>query len=131
MYVVVSDEMTSPSTLVHNDLHTRRVSINFIATDLMPKRSAAVLAAPLKRARYECTNKAHDSWADWPAPRSAMYAARAFLDDVIQHKRSVLIVPDKDADGLSGRWSSGIERFLDPSGHTPLPHPHEARFTTR
>ncbi|WVR03621.1 hypothetical protein IAU60_000614 [Kwoniella sp. DSM 27419] len=40
-------------------------------------------------------------WNDWPAPRGAMAEARAFIRDIVAHKRSVLIVPDKDADGLS------------------------------
>ncbi|OCF45106.1 hypothetical protein I317_00907 [Kwoniella heveanensis CBS 569] len=40
-------------------------------------------------------------WNDWPAPRSAMAEARDFIRDIVGNKRSVLIVPDKDADGLS------------------------------
>ncbi|WVF66062.1 hypothetical protein IAT40_000800 [Kwoniella sp. CBS 6097] len=40
-------------------------------------------------------------WNDWPAPRSAMAEARDFIRDIVDNKRSVLIVPDKDADGLS------------------------------
>ncbi|KAI9635701.1 uncharacterized protein MKK02DRAFT_24910 [Dioszegia hungarica] len=40
-------------------------------------------------------------WAEWPAPRSQMTAASEFIRDIVKHKRSVLLVPDKDADGLS------------------------------
>lgn len=54
-------------------------------------------------------------WADWPAPRAAIEAAQDFILDMwviqsqtdnnmrsVKNDRTVLIVPDKDADGLSG-----------------------------
>ncbi|KAH9214966.1 DHH family protein-like protein [Leptodontidium sp. 2 PMI_412] len=37
----------------------------------------------------------------WPAPESQMVAARAFLRNCAAVQKSTLIVPDKDADGLS------------------------------
>ncbi|KAL7420743.1 hypothetical protein Q5752_004695 [Cryptotrichosporon argae] len=42
-----------------------------------------------------------DAWPDWPAPRADLDAGREFIMDIVKNKRSVLIVPDKDADGLS------------------------------
>lgn len=40
-------------------------------------------------------------WRDWPAPLEQMQAAREFVVNCVQRKDLVIIVPDKDADGLS------------------------------
>nr|XP_031863515.1 uncharacterized protein CI109_000765 [Kwoniella shandongensis]KAA5530587.1 hypothetical protein CI109_000765 [Kwoniella shandongensis] len=56
-------------------------------------------------------------WQDWPAPRTAMKEAREFILDIVENKRSVLIVPDKDADGLSA--GTLLYRTLTHMGHPP------------
>ncbi|KAK8845538.1 hypothetical protein IAR55_006253 [Kwoniella newhampshirensis] len=56
-------------------------------------------------------------WQDWPAPRVAMSEAREFIVDIVKNKRSVLIVPDKDADGLSA--GTLLYRTLVHMGHAP------------
>ncbi|KAG7529431.1 hypothetical protein FFLO_05659 [Filobasidium floriforme] len=45
-----------------------------------------------------------DEWLDWPAPRPAIKAAQEFIKDIAANKRKVLLVPDKDADGLSAGY---------------------------
>nr|XP_019014475.1 uncharacterized protein I206_00557 [Kwoniella pini CBS 10737]OCF53256.1 hypothetical protein I206_00557 [Kwoniella pini CBS 10737] len=81
----------------------------------MVKRSASSEAgSPPKRRRRSSTTSLKEistlshaakeygpEWNDWPAPIQAMEEARGFIRDIVINKRSVLIVPDKDADGLS------------------------------
>lgn len=64
---------------------------------------------------------------EWPAPKSAMEAARRFVLDIVKQNRSVLIAPDKDADGLTGNKSvegkdSGSCPQLAVSFTTPSEH---------
>ncbi|GAA6039530.1 hypothetical protein JCM8097_008370 [Rhodosporidiobolus ruineniae] len=40
-------------------------------------------------------------WKDWPAPRTQMEEAKAWIRECVETKQRVLLVPDKDADGLS------------------------------
>jgi len=40
-------------------------------------------------------------FSDWPAPADKIEQARSFLRDCAALKKPTLIVPDKDADGLS------------------------------
>lgn len=56
---------------------------------------------PLKRQRSEHDSEYGEAWSDWPAPASSMHEARKFILDIVDNHRSVVIVPDKDADGLS------------------------------
>jgi hypothetical protein len=82
------------------------------------KRSASIESPIVKRRRHTSSfDDAEDRWADWPAPRNAMLAARRFLTDIVENQHSVLIVPDKDADGLSGR--SALDRSPS-TDHTQL-----------
>ncbi|WWC85785.1 uncharacterized protein L201_000652 [Kwoniella dendrophila CBS 6074] len=81
----------------------------------MVKRSASSEASsPPKRRRRSSTTSLKEvstlshaareygpQWNDWPAPILAMEEARDFIRDIVDKRRSVLIVPDKDADGLS------------------------------
>lgn len=84
---------------------------------------------PLKRRRrsssqsddptWFSTSEYGPQWDNWPAPSDAMERARLFILDMyvyishtgqalslsVESRRSVLIVPDKDADGLSGEHS--------------------------
>ncbi|KAK4685760.1 single-stranded-DNA-specific exonuclease, partial [Tremellales sp. Uapishka_1] len=64
------------------------------------------------------TTEYGSEWADWPAPRQQMKEARAFIMDIIENRRSVLIVPDKDADGLSAGtllYQTLVHLGLEPS----------------
>jgi hypothetical protein len=68
---------------------------------------------------WSSTSEYGPQWDNWPAPSDAMERARLFILDVyvytpltgqalspsVQSRRSILIVPDKDADGLSGEHS--------------------------
>ncbi|RXK38730.1 hypothetical protein M231_04040 [Tremella mesenterica] len=56
-------------------------------------------------------------WDEWPAPRADMTAAREFIIDIVKEKRSVVIVPDKDADGLSA--GTLLYKTLRLLGHPP------------
>ncbi|TVY51484.1 hypothetical protein LCER1_G007368 [Lachnellula cervina] len=47
------------------------------------------------------TNKDTDGNAIWPAPEAQMTSARMFLRECAEANKPTLIVPDKDADGLS------------------------------
>ncbi|GAA5886938.1 hypothetical protein JCM3774_000625 [Rhodotorula dairenensis] len=40
-------------------------------------------------------------WKDWPAPHEQMETAREWIRDCVKGKHRVLLIPDKDADGLS------------------------------
>ncbi|GAA6017875.1 hypothetical protein JCM10207_003484 [Rhodosporidiobolus poonsookiae] len=40
-------------------------------------------------------------WRDWPAPREQMESAKDFIRECVTDKHRVLLIPDKDADGLS------------------------------
>ncbi len=62
----------------------------------------------------------------WPAPPAAMEAGRAFLQSAAQQAKRVLIVPDKDADGLCA--GSIIARTLSllgcTAGEADMPDQH-------
>ncbi|CED83041.1 hypothetical protein [Phaffia rhodozyma] len=67
----------------------------------MSKRSASpsfnsvsVSASPNKSIKLS-------PYADWPAPRESMERAKSFLRDCVQGSHRVVLIPDKDADGLS------------------------------
>ncbi|GAA5834373.1 hypothetical protein JCM11251_007972 [Rhodosporidiobolus azoricus] len=76
----------------------------------MPKRSASPApSAPTKKVRRSASPASDEAsegagkgkWKDWPAPRSQMEDAKAWIKECVEGKHRVLIVPDKDADGLS------------------------------
>ncbi|WWD09001.1 hypothetical protein V865_007116 [Kwoniella europaea PYCC6329] len=97
----------------------------------MVKRSASSEAgSPPKRRRRSSTTSLKEvsalshaakeygpQWNDWPAPAAAMEEARCFIRDIVDNKRSVLIVPDKDADGLSA--GTLLYRTLIHMKHSP------------
>ena len=89
----------------------------------MPDNCLAESCAP-PRKRQKPTLEHDEVWMDWPAPRSAMEEARQFMKDIVDNGRSVLIVPDKDADGLSGRCCcvALLAMTTQCSGHTPVPY---------
>ncbi|WRT63865.1 uncharacterized protein IL334_000790 [Kwoniella shivajii] len=68
-----------------------------------PKRRRRSSTSPLKEVSTlsHAAREYGPQWNDWPAPAHAMEEARDFIRDIVSNKRSVLIVPDKDADGLS------------------------------
>ncbi|GAA5982402.1 hypothetical protein JCM10908_006632 [Rhodotorula pacifica] len=43
----------------------------------------------------------HGKWKDWPAPAEQMERAREWIRECVANKHRVLLIPDKDADGLS------------------------------
>ncbi|KAI5453465.1 hypothetical protein NCC49_005940 [Naganishia albida] len=45
-----------------------------------------------------------DAWPDWPAPREAIDRARDFILEIAKSQRRVLLMPDKDADGLTSGY---------------------------
>ncbi|GAA5859280.1 hypothetical protein JCM8547_008950 [Rhodosporidiobolus lusitaniae] len=77
----------------------------------MPKRSASPPSSPAKRARKAdppiAAVKLEDEvygkkeWKDWPAPRTQMQEAKEWIRECVEGKHRVILVPDKDADGLS------------------------------
>lgn len=61
---------------------------------------------PQKKAKIKCNTQSvpsHTSqtYTDWPAPKAAMDAARVFVKECAEGNHRTLLVPDKDADGLS------------------------------
>ncbi|GAA5912997.1 hypothetical protein JCM6882_008893 [Rhodosporidiobolus microsporus] len=82
----------------------------------MPKRAASPASAsssPAKKPRRsaspggggvkeeEGAGRGSGRWSDWPAPRTQMDAAKAWIRECVEGKHRILLVPDKDADGLS------------------------------
>ncbi|KAK1657710.1 DHH family protein [Colletotrichum godetiae] len=71
----------------------------------------------------------YDGEIVWPAPEEKIQAARAFIHECVSAGKPTLIVPDKDADGLTsgailertlvllGLNSSLITAYLPPKGH--------------
>jgi hypothetical protein len=57
---------------------------------------------PLKRLKVSPFRQLSRIGSEWPAPQSAMQEARHFVLDIVKNNYRTLIVPDKDADGLSG-----------------------------
>lgn len=59
---------------------------------------------PSKKAKIMCRAQPDTLphyYADWPAPKAAMDAARTFIRECASNNHLTLLVPDKDADGLS------------------------------
>ncbi|BGP20350.1 hypothetical protein JCM10213_001596 [Rhodosporidiobolus nylandii] len=87
----------------------------------MPKRASSPPspASPVKKARRSASPTKADEvkpaggvgmkgevygkgeWKDWPAPREQMEEAKRWINECVEGKHRVLLVPDKDADGLS------------------------------
>ncbi|KXH40802.1 DHH family protein [Colletotrichum simmondsii] len=80
---------------------------------------------------YHLTPSVRDDHGEivWPAPESKMEAARSFIRECVSAGKPTLIVPDKDADGLTsgvilertlvllGLDPSLITAYLPPKGH--------------
>lgn len=65
----------------------------------------------------ELYETAGSGWEDWPAPRGTMAEAREWVKAAANGRKKVLLVPDKDADGLTGEYcpAAGRSRSLMPS----------------
>ncbi|KAJ9105576.1 hypothetical protein QFC19_003558 [Naganishia cerealis] len=75
------------------------------------RQKTTVSASPVKRVKRSSSTSADDelvtvddAWIDWPAPRAAIERAREFLVDISKAQRRVLLLPDKDADGLTAGY---------------------------
>ncbi|RSM12025.1 hypothetical protein CDV31_006475 [Fusarium ambrosium] len=81
------------------------------ATSPTTKRRRASSPA-IKLPEYHLTPSLRDANGDiiWPAPKSKLKAARRFIRECVSAKQRTLIIPDKDADGLTS--GAILERTL-------------------
>ncbi|KAK0113788.1 hypothetical protein ONS95_014038 [Cadophora gregata] len=104
--------MSRPSTwfslLITTERSPQLLVKQFSSSTVEMKRKAGSSPEPSARkvaklADYCCTPTCRDSQGVeiWPAPESQMIAARKFLQNCVTAQKKTLIVPDKDADGLS------------------------------
>ncbi|KZT58728.1 DHH phosphoesterase [Calocera cornea HHB12733] len=87
------------------------------------RKSESAASSPSKRVKREerepdtSDEDAQQVFPDWPAPQEQLNMARDFIRECVRDKHKVVIVPDKDADGLSsGRI---IYHTLTAMGHPP------------
>ncbi|KAK5136243.1 hypothetical protein LTR08_003850 [Meristemomyces frigidus] len=92
------------------------------------KRKAAPTTAksPAKKARPEVPEyhltpsvKEEDGSIQWPAPRVQMERARKIIIECAKAQKRTLIVPDKDADGLSSGATLSEEERKKMASHKP------------
>ncbi|KZO93868.1 DHH phosphoesterase [Calocera viscosa TUFC12733] len=86
------------------------------------RKSESASSSPSKRVKREPEPDTSDDepeqvFPNWPAPQEQIDMARVFIRECVRDKHKVVIVPDKDADGLSsGRI---IYNTLTALGHPP------------
>ncbi|GAA5987002.1 hypothetical protein JCM11641_004415 [Rhodosporidiobolus odoratus] len=104
----------------------------------MPKRSASPVttASPSpKKVKRSASPQATSNglegevagkgeWKDWPAPRTQMEEAKEWIKECVREKHRVLLVPDKDADGLSSglNLSLALCALSHPASHIAMYH---------
>lgn len=101
--------------LYKNSTHTiqqlipfRSLPIRMAVTTTKRKEPPSKAASKAKKPRpavpeYHLTPSVHDVSGDivWPAPKDQLENCKAFIRECAGAKKKVLIVPDKDADGLT------------------------------
>lgn len=113
--IVVKDEAASTPPLPKRSRLTPMRTVPASSPATKKRHSQVIKSDDTCKPELELYERPGSGWADWPAPRGMMADAREWVKDTATKGKKVLLLPDKDADGLTGEstlfWQPG--RYID------------------